>query len=202
MTEPARRAQILEAAGRLLRHYGPQKTTIADVAREAGVGVGTVYLEFSSKDEIIEELSRSRYRHVLDRMRTAAAATPQSFEDRLRGVIEARVVAFLALSEEGAHACDLVHCVSPAVKVAEQHFETEQLTLLVGFLRDASQAGEFEVPRPRETAQSILRAYVSFTPPWIFRGPRQEAVAALTAMHELVLYGVLRRTPRKPRRPE
>ena len=42
MNEPDRRLLILEAAGRLFRHYGPFKTTVADIAREARVGVGTV----------------------------------------------------------------------------------------------------------------------------------------------------------------
>src|SRR3954470_12265580 len=70
MNEAAhRREQILKAADRLLRHYGPHKTTVADVAREAGVGVGSVYLDFPSKDALVEELSRSRYRAVLDAMR-------------------------------------------------------------------------------------------------------------------------------------
>jgi hypothetical protein len=55
--EAERRQTILAAAERLLRHYGPGKTTIAEIAREADVGVGTVYLEFSSKDAILEALS-------------------------------------------------------------------------------------------------------------------------------------------------
>ena len=197
MTEPARRAQILDAAGRLLRHYGSQKTTIADVAREAGVGVGTVYLEFSSKEEIVSELSKARFRHLLERMRAAAGATHQSYADRLKGVIEARVVSFLALSEEGAHACDLIHCMHPAVKTAEKTFEAEQLQLVIDLLTEATQAGEFEVAKPQLVARTVLRAYASFTPPWLFRGPQQETVAMLASMHDLLLSGLLRRGPRR-----
>jgi len=70
MSEAARREQILQAAERLLQHYGPQKTTVADVAREAGIGVGSVYLEFPSKEAIVEALSRARYEAVLEAMRT------------------------------------------------------------------------------------------------------------------------------------
>src|SRR5437867_2312348 len=117
MTETDRREQILRAADRLLRHYGPQKTTIADVAREASVGVGTVYLEFPSKDALIEELSRSRYRTILEAMQ-AVVATPHSFRQRLKDALEARVARLLAMADEGAHACDLLHCMSPAVIAA------------------------------------------------------------------------------------
>src|SRR5271165_3669540 len=101
-----RRAFILDAANRLLRHYGPHKTTVADVAREAGVGVGTVYLEFPSKDVLVEEISRTRYRSVLSAMRAAAGAgSPAS--DQLVGALDARLEAFLSIAAEGAHAGDL-----------------------------------------------------------------------------------------------
>src|ERR1700760_598684 len=104
--DACRREQILKAADRLLRHYGPQKTTVADVAREAGVGVGTVYLEFPSKDVLVEEISRSRYQAVLVAMRAAAeldvAVPPGSpASERLVGALDARLEAFLAISNEG-----------------------------------------------------------------------------------------------------
>ena len=49
--------QILDAAERLLRHYGRNKTTVSDIAREAGIAVGSVYLEFETKDAIVAALS-------------------------------------------------------------------------------------------------------------------------------------------------
>src|SRR5258708_5028527 len=134
---PRRRACILEAADRLLRHYGPQKTTVADVAREAGVGVGTVYLEFPSKDVTIEELSRARHLSVLGAMRVAAMAEGRTSAEQLSGAFDARLDAFLSISAEGAHACDLVHCAGPGgqasvprstpVKNAEASFYEEEL---------------------------------------------------------------------------
>ena len=49
--ETAERAdRILEAAGRLLVSWGHRKVTIEDVARRAGVGKGTVYLHFPTKE--------------------------------------------------------------------------------------------------------------------------------------------------------
>ena len=61
----ARKQALLEAADRLFRLYGPQKTTIGDIARATGVGVGTVYLEFPNKDAILLELSEAGHRSVL-----------------------------------------------------------------------------------------------------------------------------------------
>jgi AcrR family transcriptional regulator len=190
-----RRQLILKAADRLLRHYGPHKTTIADVAREANVGVGTVYLEFPSKESLIEELSQGRHRDVLEAMRAVMSAPRKSYRQRLEGVLEVRVTRFLAMAEEGAHACDLVHCVSPAVMAASARFRDGERALVLELVRAAGRAGEFDVRKPEVCASTILRAYASFSPPWMFSVPRQELLAALAAMHELVFVGLLRRGP-------
>jgi AcrR family transcriptional regulator len=192
VTEAVRRRQILEAAEQLLRHYGPSKTTIADIAREAKVGVGSVYLVFPSKEAIIEELSNRRHRNVLDAMR-AATSCCHSFAERVRAMVYARVAAYLGLCDEGAHARDLVHCVSPAVKTAQARFRADELKFVADLLREATHAGEFDVPDPDATAQAILRAYSTFAPPFLFAYPRADVETALDAMHDLVLFGLLRR---------
>lgn len=194
MNDAARRREIiLSAAGRLLRHYGPQKTTIADVAREAGVGVGTVYLEFPSKDALVEELSRSGHRAVLDAMRTAAGEPGRSFRRRLADVFDARMQSFLALVDEGAHACDLVHCASPAVKAAQANFIEEEHALICAVLRAGAETSEILAPEPEATARVVLRAYATFAPPWLLGCDRGDVQQAIAAMHDLVLHGLLAR---------
>lgn len=44
--------RILDAASALLVRHGYRKTTIDDVAREAGVGKGTIYLHWKDKNEL------------------------------------------------------------------------------------------------------------------------------------------------------
>jgi AcrR family transcriptional regulator len=191
---PRRRACILDAADRLLRHYGPQKTTVADVAREAGVGVGTVYLEFPSKESIVEELSRARHGAVLAAMRAAATAEGRTAADQLAGALDARLEALLAIATEGAHACDLVHCVSSAVKTAQASFFAEERALVVGVLERGTRAGELEVEDVEVMAHAVLRAYATFTLPWLRERDPHEVRAGLSAMHRLVLRGLLRRS--------
>lgn len=43
---------VLNAASELFERYGYKKTTIDDIAAEAGIGKGSVYLRFSSKEEL------------------------------------------------------------------------------------------------------------------------------------------------------
>ncbi len=50
--DPKKAEAILKAALKVFSRDGLDKGTIADIAREAGIGKGTVYEYFSSKDEI------------------------------------------------------------------------------------------------------------------------------------------------------
>lgn len=196
MNAPSRRTLILKAAERLFQRYGPAKTTIADVAREADVAVGSVYLEFASKDALIEELSASRHKAVLAAMRAAAEQESRPFRDRLRAMLDARVESFLSLADEGAHACDLLACrsnKSDAIKAAQTRFLTEERTILTDLLRAGHKDGELDVPKPEAAARALVVAYMVFSPPWLFTIPREDLAARLRAMHELVLYGLVRR---------
>jgi AcrR family transcriptional regulator len=51
-----RENRILDVATKLLLHYGYDKTTVNDIAREAGVAKGTIYLHFDSKETLFNAL--------------------------------------------------------------------------------------------------------------------------------------------------
>jgi AcrR family transcriptional regulator len=52
----AREQRILNAAANLISHYGYDKTTVSDIAVEAAVSKGAIYLHFQSKEELFEAL--------------------------------------------------------------------------------------------------------------------------------------------------
>jgi AcrR family transcriptional regulator len=55
-TNEEREQRILDAAADLFVHYGYDKTAVSDIAREAGISKGAIYLHFKSKDELLEAL--------------------------------------------------------------------------------------------------------------------------------------------------
>lgn len=76
--EPDERAlreeRILDAAATLLVRWGYRKTTIDDVAREAGVGKGTIYLHWKDKSELFRAaIWRASQQTTEDVMRRIAA---------------------------------------------------------------------------------------------------------------------------------
>jgi AcrR family transcriptional regulator len=56
-----RRRQILDAALRCFSREGFHNTTTADIVRESGVSQGTLYLYFTTKDDIIVALADDRH---------------------------------------------------------------------------------------------------------------------------------------------
>jgi AcrR family transcriptional regulator len=66
------RGELLAAATRVLARHGFAGTKIADIAREADVGVGTFYLHFATKDALLDALVEdtvTRLKRVLDAAR-------------------------------------------------------------------------------------------------------------------------------------
>lgn len=184
-----RRTAILKAATRLFEHYGHGKTTIADVAREAQVGVGTVYLEFESKEAIVQELSLSTHVGVLESMKAAAEACADP-PGRLAAVVEARTRCFLELRRKGQHACELVHCKTEGVRAAHQRFKEQELALFESIVREGQSAGAFTAGDPSGIAALLQRAFVSLAPPSIF-GSDDDATRASSELCNLLLHGLL-----------
>jgi AcrR family transcriptional regulator len=193
--EHQRRETILAACERLLHRYGPSKTTMQDIAREARIAVGTVYLEFDSKETILLELSSRKHKLLLQTIERELAAD-RPFGERIRSAIDARTDAYFRIAEGGAHGSDLVHCSNAAVTKAHTAFMQAEHALFATTLREGARAGELEVSQPVVAARAMLVAYARFSPPWLFSAPREETRVLLRNVHEVVLFGLVKRKKR------
>lgn len=64
-----RRREILDAARKVFAGKGLKKTTMEEIAREAELSPGTLYLYFKNKDELIASLSTSVLEYLLAQLR-------------------------------------------------------------------------------------------------------------------------------------
>jgi len=62
---------ILEAAKRVFQKWGLKKTTMEDIAKEAGKGKRTLYYYFKSKEEIFELLAKAEINNILYKSKNA-----------------------------------------------------------------------------------------------------------------------------------
>jgi AcrR family transcriptional regulator len=91
VSSAATREAILDATDRLLARYGFKKMTIDDLAREVGIGKGSVYLHFPSKEEIALSHIDRLIERLKERLRTMAGRDA-AIDEKLRDMLVERVV--------------------------------------------------------------------------------------------------------------
>lgn len=85
-----RRSAILQAARTVFARKGYENTVVEDIAGEAGIGKGTLYLYFPSKEQIyLAALTADA--SMLDQETRRGIAEARSWQDALRAYVEVRL---------------------------------------------------------------------------------------------------------------
>lgn len=84
---------ILEAAVKVFARQGFYQSTVAQIAKEAGVADGTIYLYFKNKDDILVHFFNYRTKQVFDRFRAEVKIADNSL-DKLRNLIRRHLTEF------------------------------------------------------------------------------------------------------------
>jgi TetR/AcrR family transcriptional regulator len=71
VVEEFRKQSICEAAMRVVARKGLSGVTVQDIADEAGVAKGTIYIYFQSRDEILQRTMDNAVENLLDKLATA-----------------------------------------------------------------------------------------------------------------------------------
>lgn len=80
----ATRQRVIDAARELFDTRGYQGTTVREIARHAGVAVGSVFTTFASKDEILSEVMQARLVPLYAEIARVSPHIRGSTVDRLR----------------------------------------------------------------------------------------------------------------------
>jgi TetR/AcrR family fatty acid metabolism transcriptional regulator len=78
--------RILEAAVKVFAERGFFQSTISQIAKEAGVADGTIYLYFKNKDDILVQICSYKAKQIFDRFREEVEKADSAI-DKLRNLI-------------------------------------------------------------------------------------------------------------------
>jgi TetR/AcrR family fatty acid metabolism transcriptional regulator len=151
-----KRKGILEAARKRFRHYGVRKTTMHEIARDAGIAVGTLYLYFKDKDDLLVACTDE---YVIRHRRQAEAilASDASAADKLRRYVLDRFRASQATRAGGFRpAAELqreVLRVRPERRLEEGRMMADYF---VRILRLGMETGELNCDHPERDARVLL----------------------------------------------
>jgi AcrR family transcriptional regulator len=74
--DPAKREQILEGAHRIFMGMGFDASSMNDIAREAGVSKGTLYVYFKNKEDLFAAMVQSQKTRVFEKLQQALGEKP------------------------------------------------------------------------------------------------------------------------------
>lgn len=184
---------ILDAAIRLMQRYGYRKTTMEDLAREAGIGKGTIYLYFPSKEEIALACADRANARVFAHLEEIAAADAPPLE-RMRSMLVARVLIRFDAVQHVAHMLDEFWSeLRPAFMERRKRYLAQEARIFERVLADGIQAKVFRALPHREAAEALITATNSLLPMNLAPADlenRDEVERRASVLADLLLHGL------------
>lgn len=161
---PEVRDRLLDAADRLLADGGYACMTVESLAREVGIGKGSVYLLFPSKQEVaLAAIDRNADRVYASLARLAAA--PESAARRLHLMLRARILErFDYARGHSGSLDDLLADFRPELLSRRARQFSREARLFARVLAEGASRRELLRVPPRATAEALITATNSLLP--------------------------------------
>lgn len=156
----AKHEAILAAAQDLFSRYGFRRTSIDEIASQAGIAKGTVYLYFPNKQAV--------FRAVAERVAERVLASAQAAYDgqdavapRLLAMLEAKLVHLYEVVHASPHARELIDSKNGYAADVFERTDRRYEELVARALAEADAAGELSLSRaelsPAAAAALVVR---------------------------------------------
>ena len=190
------RDAILDATDRLLAERGFKKMTIDDLAVEVGIGKGSVYLHFDSK----EEIALSHIDRIVERLKNSLAEIANSrgnAEARLRKMIVQRVLyRFDSVQHYSQSLNELLASIRPRLLERRRKYFDQEAALFTSVLEEGKKTGAFAIKDPKGAAEAVLDATNALLPYSLSAyelGERAELLKKTMNVADLILNGLKKR---------
>jgi len=184
---------ILRAAIKVFAGSGFFNSKVADVAREAGVADGTVYLYFKNKDDILVSI----FNHYMDEALAAGKASLSEIDDpieKLRRIVRAHLE---RLGRDRNLAVVFQVELRSSTKFMEQFSATkvtEYLELIRAVIEDGQREGVFRAGINTKVAAKVLfGALDEMATNWVLSRKRYNLISTAEPVLDVFLNGVQRR---------
>jgi TetR/AcrR family fatty acid metabolism transcriptional regulator len=158
------RDAILDATDRLLTRFGYKKMTIDDLAAEVGIGKGSVYLHFESK----EEIALSHVDRIVERLKrrlSEIASTNASAADRICQMLIERVLfRFDSVQHYTQSLNEMLSVLRPRLLDRRKKYFNEEAGIIADVIREGQKEGELAKGDPLDISLTLLSATNSLLP--------------------------------------
>lgn len=158
VTRSPMRERILDAADRLLGRYGYQKTTADDLAREANIGRRTVYVHFTSKEEIFLASIDRVVERLIDELKRVLYSGGAA-DERLERMLLTRILfRFDAVQSYHQSLDDMFSVLRGPYLERRDRYLASEADVFVHVLTEGERAGRLVVRDAPATAHALLHA--------------------------------------------
>ena len=190
MRDPDKPQQIIEAAVRVFARKGYYNSRVSDIAREAGIAAGTIYLYFKTKDDILVTLFRDKMADFVDTVRKAIAVEPDA-ASKIRRLVSLH---FRILEDNP----DLAEVVQVELRQGQKFFRGASsqeigayFALIGSVLEEGVAEGRFRSGLPVKVATKMLfGAMDQVATSWVLGRRGYQLVDTAGAVAEIFLQGV------------
>jgi TetR/AcrR family fatty acid metabolism transcriptional regulator len=192
MRDPDKPQQIIDAAVRVFARNGFYNSRVSDIAREAGIASGTIYLYFKTKDEILVTLFREKMAAFVKALRTEIAREHDP---------EAKIRRLVRLHFEVLEASpDMAEVVQVELRQGQKFFRgasaheiSAYFELIGSILHEGVAGGVFRRDLPVKVATKMLfGAMDQMATSWVLGKRGYRLVDAADAVATIFLKGVTR----------
>jgi len=155
MRDPEKPQQIIDAAIRVFARTGYYNSRVSDIAREAGIASGTIYLYFKTKEEILVTLFREKMAGFVAHQRRVRAG-------QLDPVVKIRklVGVHFSVLEQSPELAEVVQVElrqgNKFFRGASAHEVSAYFELIASVLEEGVAAGCFRSDLPVKVATKVL----------------------------------------------
>lgn len=181
-----KREKIMEAAKALILHYGYNKTTMLDIAKKAGISVGSLYNFFENKEDIAIECAKGFKNNLLDGLREIGEGSLRS-EEKLK---EMMLLAGLGCHEhfkDTPHGMEIVMALEHRREELNEKFDADELSLVAEVVNEGVSKGEFSVKDVKDTARIFISAFSNYRPPMCMAFSKEEIERDIIKMVDMLL---------------
>lgn len=193
---PSTRDIILEATDRLLARYGYKKMTIDDLAKECGIGKGSVYLHFESKEDIALSHIDGIVEKLKSELREIASARG-TVENRLKKMLVRRVMhRFESVQHYTQSLNEILASVRPRLLERRKHYFEAEARIFADIIAEGKAAGLFTAKDPYAIARTLIdgtNALLPYSLSAYELGEREELLNKANSLADLLLNGLKKR---------
>ncbi len=155
MRDPGKPQQIIDAAIRVFARNGYYNSRVSDIAREAGIASGTIYLYFKTKDDILVTLFREKMAEWVAQVRRRIADEPDAVAK-----VRRLVALHFTVLEADPHLAEVVQVElrqgHKFFRGASAHEVSAYFDLIGDVLYQGIAAGQFRADLPVKMATKML----------------------------------------------